>query len=279
MRHITRACWLAVIALASCATVAPPVDPAVPAALRPFADAARFLLPGQSSLAFYEEVRPDAAALPADAPRVMRVAKCGSNFEAPKGTGYGRFRGVEVIDFGPGLLRHYIRDTGEPTTWLGGVPVWFAAETDPPRYCAASWRARVDDRFLVWSSEREVLEHALTRPGNLESLLQPFAAVHVLPVESEAVVCALPRPDDTSYWGRPLPIEPLVVCVRRAPRSLLIFHRQELPKEFTTWYEGPQVGRTTEQHGPWLISGFALGADALLTRLMMDVIFGQAIAV
>lgn len=252
----------------------------MPAALLPYADAARFLLPGHSSLSFQaEDLNPVAAGLAQDAPRAMRVAKCGSAFEAPKGTGYGRYRGVEVFDFGPNGLHHYVREEGAPATSLRGVPVWFTPESDPPRYCAASWHAAVDDRFLVLSSDRDELERALARGGDLASLLQPFPAVHAIAGDVEAIVCALPRPDDTTYWGRPVPLETIVVCVRRSPRSLLIFHRQDLPMEFTDWYRGPKVGRTEERHGPWRVSAFALGADDALTQLMLDVLFGRAIAI
>lgn len=278
MRHIARACGLLALALAGCASVQTR-EPDVPAVLRPYTEAARFLLPGHSSLSFQAaDLSRVAAGLPPEAPRAMLVARCGSGFEAPKGKGYGGYRGVEVFDFGPNGLHHYLREEGAPTTWLRGAPVWNTPGPAVSRDRVASWRAAVDDRFLVCSSARDELERALACGGDLEALLQPFPAVHAIAGDVEAVVCALPRPDDAAGRGRPVPIETIVVCIRRSPRCLVIYHRKDLPLEFTDWYRGPKVGRTTEQQGAWLVSSFALGADDAVTQLMIDVLFGQAIA-
>lgn len=61
--------------------------------------------------------------------------------------------------------------------------------------------------------------------------MRPFAAVAFVPADSQRVLCLLPRPGDSAYWNRPIPIEPMVIAFC-PERRLLMFHRQPLPREF-----------------------------------------------
>jgi len=233
VRRITRWSGLVAFVLAGCAAVASDAR-AVPAGLRQYADIARFLLPGCSSVAFsVHELDPDGAA--PGAARVVRRAFCGSDFEPPHGVGYGRYRGIGVWDFGAGGRRGQ-KPEGEPAASIGGVPVWHCQEERAAEYVVETWIGQVDERFVVSSHDRDLLERALARTGDLAELLRPFAAVQLLPDDADSVVCLLPRHEDqTLYWvGRPVPTETTVACLGGAPLSLMLFHRQPLPAEFVS---------------------------------------------
>jgi hypothetical protein len=232
-----------------------PVPGDVPEALRPFADAAQFLIPGCSSLSFgTQEV--ERAQGTEGAPVLARVARCGSAFEAPKGVGVGRYQGIEVHDFGPGGLHlALVPVRGDPVSMIAGCQVWHLAEQTRPGYLLETWSASVDDRFFVWSHDRTLLERALARAGKLADLLRPFDAVQQLPPDAESVVCALPRqPEDrNSWWARPLPIEPTVSFFRPSPWRLVVLHRQPLPRQYegtATNLGSPKMTR----EGEWMVT-------------------------
>lgn len=287
--------WLLVALVASsCQAPVPLVGkPGVPMALLPYADAARFLIPGCSSLSFArQELDPEAATSPAEAPTSCRVARCGSAFEAPKDVGYGRYRGVEVWDFGPGGLHHYVggdrgmpatggrADPAVPATPIAGYPVWHVPGAEAPAYVLEVWVAHADDRFLVWSHDGEVLAQALARPGDLSDLLRPFAAVQWLAEDAEHVVCALPRPEDRSYWGRPLPVEPTVSYFRPGPWRLLVLHREPLPQEYANLATNVGPASATTPLGPWLQTEMVEHegqGDPMMRDLVAELSFGLAI--
>lgn len=98
MTTVRRTAACITFALAGCQTA--PSTFHLPPALQRYELAASFLLPGHRSLALYSlPLEPDEGA-PAAPPDTLLVACCGSDFEAPRGEGYGRFRGIEVFDFG-----------------------------------------------------------------------------------------------------------------------------------------------------------------------------------
>lgn len=229
MRRITLVCGLIACALGSCASTGAD-EFAVPAALAKYADIARFLLPGHSSLLFaHANMMPFAEF--DDATTNGLVARCGSDFELPHDAGAGaRYRGVVVVDHGPGGLGAETPQ-GEPTS-IAGAPAWHVrAEDTVDRYVLEQWIAHVDGRYVVISYDKQLLECALARTGDLAALLRPFAAVHALPDDVEAVVCLLPRPQDR-YYKLPIPVEATVACASAGATRLQLFHSQPLPAEF-----------------------------------------------
>lgn len=278
MRQITHLCLL--LSLASCASV-PPEQSAVPVALLPYADAARFLPPRHSSLLFLATKTFGDGAWAS-----VLLARCGSDFEMPGGVGQGRYRGVEVLDFGaarphggvfPGLASE-----PQPVPPIGGVPVWYEREERSSGVVLEYWSARVDDRFLVWSHDRELLEHALARTGHFAELLQPFTAVQLLPDAVEGVVCVLPRPrerpdDPTLSRLRLLPVEPTVVCVPDATR-LLLFHQHALPAEFIdACSQGFGAAPTTMSRGEFRVTEVAVAFNDFSVDLVLACLFGLQI--
>lgn len=261
-----------VLALASCA-LSPAVAHPVPASLRRYEEVASFLLPGFQSLALCT-LPPDEDSTAGG--RVALLARCGSDFQAPRHVGYGAYRGVEVIDFGPsGIGAETPR--GDLVN-VGGVPVWQLCSTDEPRteHSVDTWVAHVDRRFVVITHHRELLEMALQRSGRLDQLLQPFASLPALPADAESVVCLLPRPSDHSYWGRPVPIERMRAALSPEHR-LQLWHRQPLPEQFTAWSayaKGPPA--TTSEHG-WQVTTIDLQPDPTMRSLLLDLLSGLAI--
>jgi len=272
--RIARWSGLVAFVLAGCAAV-PPASPTVPAGLRPYADVARFLLPGSSSVAFsVHELHSERAA--PGATRVARRAFCGSDFEPTQGFGYGRYHGIEVWDFGAGGLRGE-QPEGEPAASIGGVLVWHGAEERRPDYVVETWICHVDDRFVVSSHDRDLLERALARTGDVTELLRPFAAVQLLPEDADSVVCLQPRHEDRNrYWvGRPIPTETTVAGICGAPPSLLLFHRQPLPAQFVSfgsaYADSPPV--TTSRDG-WQVTTMVLRVDATERMLLVQLLSG-----
>lgn len=265
---------LAVFLLAGCSSTGP-----VPGALQPYTDAASFLLPGCSSLLF-RTGELDADAARGEGTRACLVARCGSGFEPSKGVGYGPYRGLEVLDFGAGGAPNPAQfEPGEPSTPIAGIPVWSAPYSSRSADTARTFTAVVDDRFVVWSHDRELLAAALARTGDLAALLQPFAAVHLLPDDAESIVCALPRPD-TANWGRPTPSEPTVSFFRRGPWRFCVLHERPLPPDGyadpASWCD-PRT-RTTVRLRPWLLTEAVVVDDsASLRELWTDFLFGLAI--
>lgn len=224
------ASWIAALLVPSaCGTT--PASPAVPVAMRPFVAAAQFLAPGSSSYLFATCDEPDFTSevehwLP------VVIARSGSDFQKPKDLGAGRCRGVEVRDYGAARVAIPWYEAGEPTTHIAGVPVWLD-KGDATNFDREEplWTAIVEARFHVRTPDRDLLEAALRRTGRLDEIVRPFAPVALLPADAQRVVCLLPRPEDSGYWSRPIPIEPMVVALC-ATNRLLMFHRQPLPPHF-----------------------------------------------
>jgi len=264
----------------------------VPHAFERFAAACQFVPPDMLSFSFREEeLDPVAAGLPATAARRMLVVRAGRDFEAPKSHGYGKVRGVEVSDFGAGGAAPYAaRDKEPPATTIAGIPVWHSPEEVGPwprGYGAPSWSAWVDDRFLVQSSERETLVQALARAGRLDRVLAPFAAVSELGDDATEITCVLPRPGDTSYWGRVVPIEPVVTAVLPEPWRLVAFHLQPLPPEYASTFDtlgtlGTAGLRSSREVRGWTVTEVPLRKPGPLGNdvtgnLVLDLLFGLAI--
>lgn len=226
----------------------------MPVALRPYADAARFLLPGFSSVSLSTHELDEAGP---NGQKFSRRAFCGSDFERPGGVGVGRFRGIEVADWGPAGLDGG-RPEGEPAATIRGVAVWHTHEEHYDGNVTDLWIAWVDDRFIVSSHHRDLLERSLARTGDLATLLQPFAALNVMPAEADGAVCLLPRPEDHTYWGRPVPIETTVVAL--CGNRLTLFHREPLPPEFLA-LSRPGAPPTTTSRDPWQVTEILLRAD------------------
>lgn len=276
------------LAFAACTSV--PQAP-VPRALARFADACQFVPPDMLSFSFREaELDPELFGLPATTPRRMLHVRAGRDFAAPASHGYGSYRGVAITDFGAGGLSGYAAcEDSAPTTAIAGIPVWFTPERNgdgqaASSYAAASWRACVDDRYLITSSTRDTLSKALERTGRLDQLLSPFAALRDLADDAEDIVCVLPRPGDQTYWGRVVPIEPVVTAVRPAPRRLQAFHLQPLPPQYHGVFEfvGGRSQRTSSRVGPWLVTEVPIAEDTppyttLTGGLAFDALFGLAI--
>ena len=266
--HSTR--WLLLV-LVSCA-LTPSGEHSVPDSLRRYEEVASFLLPGYQSMMFYTLAldRGPATGGP------LLFARCGSDFQAPHGVGYGPYRGVEVLDLGPaGIVDE--TQAGEPST-IGGVPVWHLRPADGTRSgpAADTWIAHVDRRFLVMSHHRDLLESALRRSGRLDQLLLPFADLPALPADSESVVYLLPRPADRTYWGRPVPIERMRVSLCPAQR-LRLWHRQPLPEQFTSCSQFAQLPPVTTTVEGWQVTMIELQVDAGMRCLLLDILSGVAI--
>jgi hypothetical protein len=259
MQQNTASLTLILLALAACAS-AP-----LPEALLPYADAARFLLPGQQSRLFHREAvaGDDDPENPVSAP----VASCGSDFAPPMHVGSGPFRGVTVWDLGAGGLagaragRAAVIYSLQPprieaAAAIAGCPVWHEPATGQR---SATWCAHVEDRFVVWSYDRDDLTAALARPGQLAELLRPFATVHALPADAESIVCALPRPEpkrSVAAWltgGAPTPAEPTVSCFRPAPWRLLVWHKRPLPEMYALPFQR-LGGSTATPAGEWTVT-------------------------
>jgi hypothetical protein len=274
LRRSLPACTAAV--LAACAA-APDAARTLPRALVPFADACTFLPTGFDSLSF-DHVAADRS----PAARPFLCARVGSDFRPPKGVGAGAYRGVEVFDFGSAGLPADLEGFHDPqpaarapTEHVLGSPVWHYRENEPMRYVPERWTARVDDRFYVTASERALLVRALSRAGRLDELLRPFDAAALIPDDSATVVCTLPRPDDASYWSRPIPIEPVVACFRPAPLRLVLFHRTALPAEYVMRDLSPAAAPTTSVQDTWRVTQYQL--DEVSASLLAELLFGLAI--
>lgn len=270
-RVLRRTVWL-VLMLASCA-LPPSSENSVPSSLRRYRDVASFLLPGYPSIAFYT--------LPLDgvsatSVQVALCARCGSDFQAPDGVGYGPYRGVEVLDFGPSGIGDD-KPAGNPIT-IGGSPAWHLPASDRPgsKPTADSWVAHVDGRFSVASCDRDLLELALQRSGRLDRLLMPFASLPALPPDSESVVYLLPRPTDRTYWGRPVPIE-MMRATLSSEQRLRLWHRQPLPEQFTSWSAYAQVPPATTSEDGWQVTTMDLHVDPTMRWLLLDLLSGLAI--
>ncbi len=262
-----------VLLLTSCA-LSPSGGHSVPSSLRRYDEVAAFLLPGYQSLAFYTLPLDGDSETPG---QVALCGRCGSDFQAPRGVGYGPYLGVEVLDFGPSGIGDDDRPAGLPTT-IGGVPAWHLPSTDEPGAEPApeSWVAQVDRRFVVTSYHRELLELALQRSGRLDRLLLPFASLPALPPDSESVVYLLPRPTDQTYWGRPVPIE--IMSATLSPQQRLrLWHRQPLPEQFTDWSTHAQRPPVTTSEGGWQVTTIDLRIDATMRWLLLDMLSGLAI--
>ena len=270
-------------ALVACATVP---STSVPRPFERFAAACQFVPPDMLSFSFREEeLDPEAAGLPATAARRIWVVRGDRDFAAPPRYGYGKFRGVQVFDFGPRGATPYAGLEKElPIATIAGIPVWFTPEESKSGYIAPSWSAWVDDRFLVMSSERETLAQALARTGRLDRLLQPFAAARQLADDASEIVCVLPRPGDQTYWGRVVPIEPVVTAVQPDPWRLQAFHQQALPPEYGALFDilGDPTQRSSRQVKAWTLTEVRLQEQAPLWKsvnggLVFELLFGLAV--
>jgi hypothetical protein len=271
MRSLRVGSTCAIALLGACAAGPRPL----PDGLARFADACRFLPAGFDSLALSVD---ELVALRGDAPGIALHARAGSDFRAPKGPGYGAFRGVDVHDFGAEGVERLAPITEAPVERIAGSPVWHFAESEPARYCAEAWIARVEDRFLVVASERALLVQALARSGSLAELLRPFPAALGVAADAEALVCTLPRPDDRTYWGRPVPADTVVAWIRPAPWRIELHHREPLPAEYLAWTEHhPEPELTVTHDGTNRITCFRLPEDAMLREMLVDLLFGLAI--
>jgi len=108
----------------------------------------------------------------------------------------------------------------------------------------------------VSSHYRELLEQSLARTGDLAMLLQPFAALNVLPDDANGAVCLLARPEDHTYWGRPVPIETTVVAL--CGNRFVLFHREPLPHEFLA-LSGTDAPPATTRDG-WQVTEAPIGS-------------------
>jgi hypothetical protein len=281
---VLRAGGIFCLALAACST-SPPSDRPIPRALERFADACQFVPPGMLSFSFCkEELLPAAARRPSSS-NSMLVVRAGRDFLPPKGVGYGKYCGVEIWDFGAdGMSVWTAPEATPPTAEIAGVSAWFTPEEERG-YVAPCWRAYVGGRFALFSSERETLALALARTGRLAEILQPFDAARELADDAEDVVCALPRPGDTSYWGRKVPVEPMVTAVRPGPLRLQAFHQQPLPPEYAALFDEPwcSARQTTVRIGGWTLTEGELSPTddapsiAGLRSITFDLLFGLAI--
>src|SRR5436190_2393939 len=208
----------------------------------------------------------------------------GSDFERPRGLGWGPYRGVEVLDFGAGGLRHHEPVSDAATETIAGIPVWHHVDDAPPtggeardyQIPAERWEARVDDRFCVWSRDRALLVQTLARTGTLADLLRPFPAVHAMPSDVDSVVCTLPRPTDETYWGRMVPVETVVSCVY--PTRVLFFHRQPLPKQYVGVERvGSATRPRTSRDGEWTVTERDVDMAGPWRAILIDSLFGLAI--
>lgn len=231
-----------------------------PAVLQPFHLVARFLPVGLDSVAFATMPGP-VAGEPDDAQ--VRWALAGSRFEPPHGVGVGRFHGVVVTEYRPGTRPADVPlPERDPDAVVAGAPLWREAmpgtRTDEP-----PWFAWVEGRFLVWSFERALLEAALQRGTLLGDLLAPFPALDLVPDDATHVVAVLPRPQDRSYWGRPVPDQPIAAWMQSAPPRLTLAHVRPLPQSWLDFAGGYAVApATTRAVGSWQISQHELAADS-----------------
>lgn len=258
----------AALALAGCAGVAPS-GTEVPKPLQRYAEAASFLLPGFESVALYTET-----AWATEPEQRVLVAFCGSDFEAPVGVGYGRYRGIEVIDFGPsGVPEQPIPGV---RTSIGDVPVFHHRHEVRPDHVVETWIALVEDRFVVTSHQRDLLQLALRRAGRLDELLRPFAAISMLTEDAESVVCLLPRPIRTA-WDRLVPIEPMVVSLS-ASLCLRLYHRDPLPEPLATWTIGwSSAPPTTTTADGWRLTSSDLRLEPPGRTLLLLLLTGRSI--
>lgn len=279
---------LGVVLACTFAACASAPSPRVPRAFERFADACQFVPPDMLSFSFLEEeLDPEAAGLPATAAQRMLVLRAGRDFEPPVTYGYGKYRGVQVMDFGPGGGAPYARlEKGPPSTTIAGVPVCFQPGKAERPYIAPQWSAWVDNRFLVISSERETLAKALARTGRIDRILEPFASVRELGDDAADITCVLPRPGDQSYLGRFVPTEPVVAAVLPDPWRLVVFHRQPLPPECAELFDtiGSAAKRSSHELRTWTVTEVPLQKAGLLGldvtgRLVLDLLFGLAIMI
>lgn len=256
MRHRLRvsvSLLVAAIPGACAATPAPPV-------LQPFTAIARFLPVGLDSVAF--AAMPGAITGEPDDARV-RWALAGSRFDPPLDLGVGRFHGVIVTEYRPGTRPADVPlPERDPDTVVAGAPLWREAmpgtRTDEP-----PWFAWVDGRFLVWSFERALLDAALQRGTLLGDLLAPFPRLDLVPADATHVVAVLPRPQDRSHWGRPVPDQPIVAWMQSAPPRLALAHARPLPDGWLVFAGGYAVApATTRTVGSWQVSQHELAAGS-----------------
>src|SRR5262249_26489443 len=136
---------------------------------------------------------------------------------------------------------------------------------------------------VITAHEYDVLELALRRTGRLASLVEAFPALQQVGADVVQIVCLFPRPDDKTYWGRPVPIESMVAAFCESPPRLQLLHRQPLPAEFDTLLEipdGPRRSRTGT--GGWICDEAAFADQVPLREradvyLAFDMLFGFAI--
>lgn len=86
----------------------------------------------------------------------------------------------------------------------------------------------------------------------------------------------LPRSADRTYWGRPVPIEPMVITLTPQLR-LRMRHREPLPAEFVSWQQFAKGDPTTADHGDGTVTTLELQVDATLRLLLLELLFGLAI--
>jgi hypothetical protein len=271
VRRAGGAFWLA---LAACST-SPPSEAPIPRALERFADACQFVPPDMLSFAFYE-VPADPNETPS-APRSQpqRIVCAGRDFTAPPLLGCGRYRGIEIRDFGPGPGNGLQPESKPPTAEVGGVPAWFTPEKAEGLYEPPSWQVQVDGRYVLISSDREVLAAALLRDGRLARILQPFDAVRLLADDANAIVCALPRPGIPGYFNLPVPIETMVSAVLPGPRRLQMLHRQPLTDQYAGLFTLCDHTQQTTI-GTWLVSEGTL-QDEQYDGFLLYILFGLVI--
>jgi len=156
---------------------------------------------------------------------------------------------------------------GEPDQPIGQTAIWRDRTVRRDGAVIHTFVAHVEERFIVWSHDRELLARALGRPGELSTLIRPFAAVRLIPRDADAVACLLFRPgDELRFWGRLIPRETTVVagCGRR----IMLFHREQLPEGFLEMFALAVPPSTTSRDG-WLVSELTVSADVHLELLWL----------
>jgi len=240
-------------ALAAACTAPPP------SMLEPFADAARFLPVDLESVAF--------SAAPYQLPEEptdgrIRWALAAARFEPPEDIGVGRFHGVVVVEYRPGTQPIDVgRQDRRPDAVVAGAPLWRDHISDM-RTDEAMWFAWVEDRFFVYSFDRPLLETAMQRRTRLADLLAPFPEMELVPGSATHAVAVQPRPADRTYWGRPVPDQPLVTWVQRTPTQLAVAHRLPLPPSWRAFCERQAVGSASARTiDGWQVTAYPLAED------------------
>lgn len=199
--------------------------------LQRFAESARFVPAGMTSLWFSEPyvANPDDPAFWLDG--ACRVVRCASSFRWPRAFGMGAIRGVTIEDHEAGVPAARLADLGERGEAEGGIAIWHRPQLPGPSEEAEptpeQWAAVVDDRFVVTASDEPLLRAALAKPGG--AALAAFDDLPPLPADTVAVVFRLPRAAADEPGSREDDQLPYACVLAAAPVRIVYWTQAPVP--------------------------------------------------